>query len=113
MEALNQTIEILKAKASFYQNEVELRTLDNCPFIVEVGVLTVGTDETGKVITQNTNHPTQFTQKAVDEILSLSFKNGNDDVVIPKVYSGREWYFQRLNEVNKSLELLGVKQIFN
>jgi len=106
MEELNQTIEELKAKVSFYQNEVELRTLDNCPFIVEVGALTVGTDDTGKVITQNINHPTQFTQTAVDEILAMSFQSENDEKIIPKIYGKTEWYRNRLVDISATIKLL-------
>lgn len=106
MEVLNHTLEELKAKASFYQNEVELGALDNCPFIVEVGALTVGTDETGKVITQNINHPTQYTQKAVDEIFSMRFKSDNDENVIPKIYGRAEWYRNRLDDITETIKLL-------
>jgi len=55
----------------------------------------VGRNENVKVITQNSNYPTQFTQKVVDEILTMTFKNGNENVVNPKVYSRVEWYEER------------------
>lgn len=101
---LNKTLEELREKAQKYQHQVELRVLDKCPFIVQVGALTITTDETGKVITHNSNYPTQFTQKAVDEILTMTFKNGNVDVVIPKVYSRVEWYKERLNELTEAIK---------
>ncbi|MCX6277299.1 MAG: hypothetical protein NT004_04280 [Bacteroidetes bacterium] len=106
MEELKKNIEKLKNTASFYENEIELRILDNCPFIVEVGALTVGTDETGKVIVQNAKQATQFTQKAVNEILLMKFINVNGDVVIPKIYSRNNWYIQKLTDVNNSIDLL-------
>ena len=63
-------------------------------------------DENGKVINQNSNYPTQFTQKAVDEILTMNFKNGNGDAVIPKVYTRVEWYQERLNELTETIKQL-------
>jgi len=105
-EEYNKIIDELKAKSEIYQHEVELKVLDNCPFIVEVGALTIETDETGNVITQNTNYPTQFTQKAVDEILSMNFMNGIGEKIIPRVYGRNEWYLTRLNDVNETIKLL-------
>jgi hypothetical protein len=105
-EALNKTLDELKEKSKDYQHQVELRVLDNCPFIVQVGAMTITTDENRRVITQNSNYPTQFTQKAVDEILTMTFKNGNGDVVIPKVYSRVEWYKESLDEITETIKIL-------
>lgn len=112
-EVLNKTLEELKMKAENYQRQIELRVLDNCPFILEVGALTIGLDEIGKVITQNTNYPTQFTQKAVDEILTMNFKNENEERVVPKVYGRTEWYSERLNDLKQSIKLLKPLSIEN
>ncbi len=99
--ALNQTLEELRIKSRNYQDQVEFRVLEKCPFIVQVGALTITTDETGKVITHNTDVPTQFSQKAVDEILTMTFKNGNGEVVIPKVYTRKKWYEERINDLTE------------
>lgn len=104
--ALNNALEGLIEKSKNYQHQIELRVLDKCPFIAQVGALTVATDENGKVITQNSNCPAQFTQTAVDEILTMTFKNGNGDVVIPRVYSRVEWYRERLTELTETIILL-------
>lgn len=103
--ALNKTLEELIEKSKDYQRQVEFRVMDKCPFIVQVGALTVATTENGKVITQNSNYPTQFTQTAVDEILTMTFKNGNGGVVIPKVYSRVEWFQERLTEITETIGL--------
>lgn len=103
--ALNKTLEELIEKSKDYQHQVELRVMDKCPFIVQVGALTVATTENGKIITQNSNYPTQFTQTAVDEILKMTFKNGNGGVVIPKVYSRVEWFQERLTEITETIGL--------
>ena len=102
----NITIEELSERYKNYQHQVELRTLDNSPFIVQLEALTITSDETGKIITHNSNYPTQFTQKAVDEILTMTFKNGNGDVVIPKVYSRVQWYEERLNDLTETIKQL-------
>ncbi len=108
---LKNTLIDLRGKATIYQEAAELRILEKCPFIVEVGALTVTTDESGQVLIQNTPHPSQFSEESVKEILGISFKNGNDEAVIPKVYGRSEWYMKRLQEVNdaiRTLELLTV-----
>ena len=103
---LKNKIEELKSHAVLFEKGITSNVIEKCPFIVEVGALTIGTDDTGKVITQNTDTPTQFSQKAVDEIMSISFRNCNDEKVFPKVYCRNEWYKSRLDMVNESLELL-------
>jgi len=105
-KSLKTAIEELSERYKNYRHQVELRVLDNCPFIVQVGALTIGIDETGRVITQNSDSPTQLSQKAVDEILTMTFKNGNGDEVIPKVYSRVEWYKERLAEIDETTTIL-------
>lgn len=99
-------IDELRSHAILYKDGIALNVIEKCSFIIEVGALTVGTDDTGKVITQNTNTPTQFSQAAVDEIMNICFKNGGGVRIFPKVYGKNEWYKSRLNMVNESLELL-------
>lgn len=103
---LDKTLQGLTERSKNYQHQVELRVLDRCPFIVQVGALTVSTDENGKVITQNSNYPAQFTQTAVKEILTMTFRNGNDDVVVPKVYSRVDWFREKLTEITETIRLL-------
>lgn len=105
-EVLENIIEKLKSDAVLYENGIALNVIEKCSFILEVGALTIGTDDTGKVITQNTGTPTQFSQEAVDEIFKLCFKKGNGETILPKVYSRNEWYRSRLKMVNESLKLL-------
>lgn len=104
---VKQTIEELKEQYQYIQQQFELKVLDKCPFIVEVGALTISTDETGRIITQNTNQPTQFSQKAVDEIMAMIFRNGNGEKIKPVVYGRNDWYGSRLKIVEESLELFG------
>jgi hypothetical protein len=105
-DVLKNKIEELKSYAVLYENAITSNMIERCTFIVEVGALTIGTDDTGKVITQNTNTPTQFSQEAVAEIRTICFKNGSGEKVLPKVYGRNEWYRCRLDMVNETLELL-------
>ena len=105
-EVLKNKIEELKSYAVLYEHGIKSNMIERCTFIVEVGALTIGTDDTGKVITHNTNTPTQFSQEAVDEIMTICFKNGSGDKILPKVYGRNEWYRSRLDMVNETLELL-------
>ncbi|MBX2928049.1 MAG: hypothetical protein KF852_09460 [Saprospiraceae bacterium] len=103
---LNIDLEQLIELAKDCKHQLELQVLEKCPFIVQVGELTIATDETGKVVVENVNYPTQFTRKAVDEILKMTFRNGNDDVVKPKIYTRVEWYRERLNKLTETIEFL-------
>jgi len=105
-EVLKNQIEELKSHAVLYEYGISSDIIERCNFIVEVGALTVGTDDTGKVITLNTNTPTQFSQEAVDIIMTINFKNGNGEKILPKVYGRNEWYRSRLEMVSETLELL-------
>lgn len=105
-DVFKNEIEKLKSYAVLYEHGIISNMIERCTFIVEVGALTIGTDDTGKVITQNTNTPTQFSQEAVDEIMTINFKNGNGEKILPKVYGRNEWYRSRLDLVNETLELL-------
>lgn len=89
-----------------YKFESDIEILERCPYIVEVGYLTVATDSNGVVATANTNRPAQFSKKGVDEILSMNWWNGNNEKVMPVVYSRKEWYSKRLIEAEKSKEHL-------
>ena len=102
----NITIEELSERYKNYQHQVALKVLDNCPFIVQVGALTITTDETGKIITHNSNYPTQFTQKAVYEILTMTFKNGKGEKIEPIVFLRNDWYKERITIIKQTLELL-------
>lgn len=101
-----KTLEELVEKLKDYRHQVELTVMDKCPFIIHVGALTVGTDAHGKVISQNVYYPTQFTQSAVDEILTMTFMNGKGDLVTPKVYSRVQWFRERLTELEETIGLL-------
>lgn len=79
IEVLKNIIEKLKSYTVLYEHGITSNVIEKCSFIVEMGALTIGTDDTGKVITQNTNTPSQFSQEAVDEIINMCFKNGNDE----------------------------------
>jgi len=103
---LNIDLEKLIELAQEYKNQIELRVLEKCPFIIQVGWVTIATDETGKVVTQNANYPTQFSQKAVNEIMEMTFRNSNGDIVKPKIYTRVEWYQEKQNELTETIELL-------
>jgi hypothetical protein len=84
---IKETIKELESSLKSHIDTISIRSLEYTPFIVEVGALTVGTDDKGVVILQNKNFPTQFSEKAVKEICSMTFRNCNDEIVQPKVYS--------------------------
>lgn len=103
---IQELINKLNADVESYKFESDIEILERCPYIVEVVYLTVATDSNGVVTTANTNRPAQFSKKAVDEILSMNWYNGNNEKIIPVVYARKEWYNKRLIEAEKSKEHL-------
>ena len=87
-------------------SEISIPVLEYTPFIVEVGALTVGTDENGVVIVENKYFPTQFSESAVKTILSLTFRNCFDEIVVPIVYGKHEWYSKKIESIKISIDEL-------
>lgn len=103
---IEETIKELEERLQAYISEISIKMLEYTPFIVEVGALTVGTDENGVVIVENKNFPTQFSGDAVKTILSMIFKNCNDEIVTPKVYSRHEWYSKKIERLGFAISEL-------
>jgi hypothetical protein len=100
---IKKTIQELEERLQFYISEIQFPCLEYTPFIVEVGALTVGTDENGVVIVENRKFPMQFSENAVKTICSLTFRNGNDDIVQPKVYGKHEWYSEQIERLKMTI----------
>jgi hypothetical protein len=106
IEEIKKTIQELEERLKAYIDTISIRSLEYTPFIVEVGALTVGTDENGVVVMQNKNFPTQFSESAVKTILSMTFRDGNAEIVQPKVYGKHEWYSEKIESIKMTLEQL-------
>jgi len=98
-----EIIQEMEQRLKAYIDAISIRSLEYTPFIVEVGALTVGTDENGVVILQNKNFPTQFSEKAVKEICSMKFRDCFDKPVQPKVYDKHEWYNEQIERLEMTL----------
>lgn len=96
----------LNEKINDYQNQIESRIIEQCPFIAQVGALTITIDSSGVVTTQNTCFPTQFSQTAIDEILTMTFRNGMCEKVIPKIYPRNNWYLEKITELKETCNLI-------
>lgn len=108
---LKKLISDLEQRIRDYQIQVELKVIELTPYIVQVGALTVTTDADGVVKTQNVCYPTQFTQKAVNEILNVPFRDGFGGKIYPKIYSSINWYSEKLTELNETFNLISaIKQ---
>ena len=102
-----ETVNELEERLNAYLSEMKIEMLEYTPYIVEVGALTVGTDNNGVVILQNKNFPTQFSEKAVKILCSMKFSNGNNELVQPKVYTRHEWYSAQIEHIKSALDALG------
>lgn len=102
----------LEVRINDYQNQIELKVLEKANFILQVGALTVSIDANGIVNTQNVPFPTQFTKKAVDEILTLTFRNGFGNKIQPKNYSRVSWYSEKLSELKETFNLFKSTEHF-
>lgn len=111
MNEMNVDVKIqdLEQLLNDYTQVISVKSLEYTPYIVEVGALTVGTDDNGVIITENKRYPMQFSKKAVDKILSMSFKDGNNKPIKPKVYTKYEWYSEQIDNIKSTLS--GLKKL--
>ena len=96
----------LKERLQFYFSAIETKVIEHSSYIVEVGALTVGTDEIGKVIAQNVYCPAQFSKSAVEIIQALNWRDGNNKPITPIVFFKNDWYKEKINLVEETLKLL-------
>ncbi len=106
---INELIINLVNKLESYISTISTKILEYTPYIIEVGALTVGTDNSGAVIVENVNFPTQFSESAVNEILTMTFRNGNNEIIKPKVYGKIEWYSKEIENIK--LVLLDLRSV--
>jgi len=103
---IKKTIAELEKRLQFYLSEMRNSCLDYSHYIIEVGALTVDTDEKGRIIIQNKLFPTQFSEKGVLTILSTTFKNCRNEILAPKVYDKQEWYSEKIEHIEMTLSEL-------
>jgi len=96
----------LNERIQKYSLAIENNIIEYASLIVEVGALTVGTDETGKVIAQNVLYPTQFSTTGVEIIQSLNWKDENGQKIFPIVFQRNDWYREKIKIVQETLSLL-------
>lgn len=100
-----ETLQNLKEKIGKIDAQLEFNIIEKACFIVEVGFLTASTDENNVVILHNATFPTQFSQESANKILQMKFRNSNNELVVPKIYSRNEWYLTRKNEMLETMQL--------
>ena len=103
---VDDMIERMKTFVSDFEKVLSVSIIEEAPFIVEVGALTVTTNDEGVVQVHNTPHPTQFTQKAVNTIKEITFRDGRNKVIKPIVYGRTQWYSKQLEGVKSVLNAL-------
>jgi HJR/Mrr/RecB family endonuclease len=103
---IKDKIQELEQRLKDYTQTISVRTLEYTPFIVEVGALTVSTDDNGVIIVENKRYPMQFSEKAVKEICSMTFRDCFDKIVQPKVYGKHEWYSEKIESLKFTIEEL-------
>jgi len=106
---ISKTINQLLELRTIFSNAIENNILEYFPFIVEIGALTVYTNENGVIEAQNVEYPMQFSQKGVEKILEMTWRNGNGELVRPVVYGRNAWYRNKLDAVNSTLKLFDEK----
>ena len=108
-----ETLERMKTDLLKIDAQLEFKIIENSHFIIEVGFLTVSTDENGNVILKNTLLPTQFTKNTIDEIIQIKFKNANNQFVTPIIYSKNDWYLARKQNITETIVSLEQSLINN
>ena len=105
IQKIIKVVDHLKNSQSKYANAIQTGVIERLCHIIEVGALTIGTNENGKIILQNTTFPQQFSKEIVQEIIRFEYVNTSGQKVEPIVYDSNEWYYQRLEMINESLKL--------
>lgn len=102
MDKLQKTelIAKLSCRAEEYERILDTRILEHCNCIVQVGAMTLTTNERREVVPQLTAFPTQFSEESVAIIMGITFYNGKDEVVKAEVFKAREWYKKELISLN-------------
>jgi len=100
---IKDKIQELEQRLKDYIDTISVRALEYTPFIVEIGALTVGTDDKGVIIIENKRFPMQFSEKAVKEICSMTFRDGNNAIIQPKIYDKHEWYSEQIERLKMSI----------
>lgn len=103
---LEQTLQELEERASAYERILNVRMLERCNLIVQVGPMTLTTNERHEVVPHLTRFPTQFSEEGVRTILGMTFYNGRNEVVQAEVFGVREWYSMRLAEIKLAIQFL-------
>ncbi len=103
---MNTVTDQLSKRLNAYRTAIESNSIDYASFIVEVGALTVGTDEEGRIIPQNVLYPTQFSQDAIGVIESMNWKDGNGKSITPIVFFKNDWYWEKIKTVQETISLL-------
>lgn len=105
-EKIAATIIELEERASAYERTLSVRMLERCNLIVQVGPMTLTTNERNEVVPQLAKFPTQFSEEGVRTIMGMTFYNGRGEVVQAEVFGVREWYSKRLAEIKVALQFL-------
>lgn len=95
-EKITATILELEERASAYERILNVRMLERCNLIVQVGPMTLTTNKQNEVVPQLARFPTQFSEDGVRAIMGMTFYNGKDEVVKAEVFGVREWYEKEL-----------------
>jgi len=102
----SEIIADLKRKERLFQEELNFHSIEHCSYIVEVGALTVDTDEQGNVLLVNDTYPMQFSLQAANAISNMNFISDGGRKVSAKIYSRNDWYRERINAIKQVINSL-------
>jgi hypothetical protein len=104
MQNIKETIQELEQRLKDYIQIISVRSIEHMPFfIVKVGALIIRTDNNGVVIVESKRYPMQFSEKAIKEIYSMTFRNCDNEIVQPKAFSRHEWYSEQIERLKMSI----------
>ncbi len=105
-DRLTQMIGDLEARAAEYEKVLDVRILERCNMIVQVGPMTLTTNERHEVVPQLARFPTQFSEEGVRTIMGMTFYNGRGEVVQAEVFGVRDWYAKEVEKLRELIEEL-------
>jgi hypothetical protein len=104
--SLAETVRDLEARAAEYEQLLQVCILERCNLIVQVGPLTLTTNERNEVVPQLARFPTQFSEEGVRTIKGMTFYNGKDEKVKAEVFGVREWYGKEVKRLMAAISLM-------
>lgn len=88
-----------------YSKIANIKILEHCNRIVQIGAYTAELDENGKVVLSQTKFPSQFTEETALEILNMKWVSNSERKPTLEILNTKDWYLIRIKAIDSILSL--------